>query len=97
MGAVLGKRCIVDDPDFDRSMPFDRRQNHLTHFCQHWFVSPRRIGNKMQQLLMLHRNLGWRCRPRDRLPAPADLPPPKHATNRDALSAVSARFIAALR
>jgi hypothetical protein len=41
-------------------MSLDRRQNQLAYFGQHWLVRPRRIGNKMQQPLMLYRDFGRR-------------------------------------
>src|SRR3954449_11965760 len=67
------ERCIIDDPGFDRSMPLDRRQNQLAHFGQHWLVGPRRIGNKMQQPLMLDRSLSRRGHRRHWLHALAPL------------------------
>ena len=54
-------------------MPLDRRQNQLAHFGQHWLVRPGRIGNKMQQPLVLRRDFARRRHCRDRLHAPAAL------------------------
>jgi len=65
------KRRIVDNPGFYRSMPLDHRQDQLAHFAQDARVRPRRIGNKMQQPLMLRRDFARRRHCRDRLHAPA--------------------------
>jgi hypothetical protein len=56
MLTFLGKRRIVDDPGFDRSLPRHRWRHQISHLGQHLLVRPFRIGNEMQQLLMLCRN-----------------------------------------
>src|ERR1700716_1104165 len=60
VAALLGERCIIDNPRFDRPVTLDHRQHHLAHLGQHPRVRPWRVGNEMQQLLMLHRSSGRR-------------------------------------
>jgi hypothetical protein len=67
MLAFLGKRGIVDDPGFDRPSPRQRRRHQLTYLGQHLLIRPWRIGNEMQESLMLRRNLRWRRHRRHRL------------------------------
>jgi hypothetical protein len=38
MPALLGKRCIVDDPGFERAAMRYRRHHSFTHFRQHQLV-----------------------------------------------------------
>jgi hypothetical protein len=69
MTAFLGKAGVVDDPGFDRAAAFDNRQGQLLYPAENPLVRPRRVGNKMQQRLVLGRDPG-RCRyRRDRLDA----------------------------
>src|SRR4030088_436581 len=58
--SLLGERCIIDNPRFDRPVTLDHRQHHLAYLGQHPRVPPWRVGNEMQQLLMLHRSSGRR-------------------------------------
>src|ERR1700716_21770 len=60
VAALLGERCIIDNPRFDRPVTLDHRQHHLAYLGQHPRVRPWRVGNEMQQLLMLHRSSGRR-------------------------------------
>ncbi len=69
MPALLGKARIVDDPSLDRSMPLNRRQNHLPHFRKDLLVRPASLPNKMQQRLMLSGGPFRRRRRRHRLNA----------------------------
>ena len=69
MGALLGIRRIVDNPDLDRSVTLDRRYHQLAHLGQHAFVRPLSFADEMQELLMLHRNAGRRRHRRHRLDA----------------------------
>jgi hypothetical protein len=57
MLALLRKCRIVDDPDFDRGMPCHRRHHKLAHFGKHLFIRPWRVGDEVQELLMLRRNV----------------------------------------
>jgi hypothetical protein len=69
MTAFLRKAGVVDDPGFDRAAAFDNRQGQLLYPAENPLVRPRRVGNKMQQRLVLGRDPG-RCRyRRDRLDA----------------------------
>ena len=63
MGALLGVRGIIDNPGLDRSVTLDCRYHQLAHLGQHAVVRPLSFADEMQELLMLHRNLG-RCRHR---------------------------------
>jgi hypothetical protein len=63
MLALLGERGVVDDPRLNRSALLDRRQHHLAHLGQHVLVRPGRVGDKMQQRLVLCRRPRW-SRPR---------------------------------
>jgi hypothetical protein len=56
MGALLGVRRIIDQ---------------LAHLGEHPLVRPISFDDQMQELLMLHRNVGWRRHCRHRLNAPA--------------------------
>ena len=53
--SLLGETGVIDDPRFDRSMAFYRRQYHLAHFGQNTLVRPRRVADEVQQRLMLCR------------------------------------------
>jgi hypothetical protein len=64
MLAFLGKRRIVDDPGFDRPAPRHRRHHQFPHLGQHLLIRPRRIGDEMQELLMLRRDLSRLRHPR---------------------------------
>src|SRR4051794_10444299 len=65
----LGKPGVVDDPGFDRAAAFDNRQDQLLYPAENPLVRPRRVGDEMQQRLVLGRDPG-RCRyRRDRLDA----------------------------
>src|SRR5260370_41182814 len=44
VGAVLWKRRVVDNPGLDRSVPLDRRHDHLTHFGLPWLSTPLPVG-----------------------------------------------------
>jgi len=67
--ALLGEGRVIDDPDLDRAVPLDLRRCHLAHLGQHPLVRPGRVGNEMQQPLMLRRNLGRRRHRRHRFHA----------------------------
>jgi hypothetical protein len=69
MTAFLRKAGVVDDPGFDRTAAFDDRQGQLLDPAENPLVRPRRVGDEMQQRLVLGRDPG-RCRyRRDRLDA----------------------------
>src|SRR5712672_1173662 len=53
MLSLFGKTRVVDDPRFDRPLPFHCRQHHLAHLGQHPLIRPRCDTDKMQQRLML--------------------------------------------
>jgi hypothetical protein len=57
MRAFLGKPCVVDDPHFDRTASCHRRHYLFAHFGEHLLIRPRGIGDNMQELLMLRRNV----------------------------------------
>ena len=57
MPALLGKRRVVDDPGFDRAMPCHRRHHKFAHFGEHPLIRPWRIGDEVQEFLMLRRNV----------------------------------------
>src|SRR5215208_3965482 len=59
--ALLWKAGVVDDPGLDRAAAFDDRQGQLLYPAENSLVRPRRVGNKMQQRLVLGRDPG-RCR-----------------------------------
>lgn len=59
--SLLGETRVIDDPRFDRSMAFYRRQHHLTDFSQNTLIRPRRLADEVQQRLMLCRR-PIRCR-----------------------------------
>src|SRR4051794_4283100 len=63
MTAFLRKAGVVDDPGFDRTAAFDDRQGQLLDPAENPLVRPRRVGDEMQQRLVLGR------------PGPAPLPP----------------------
>ena len=54
MRAFLGKRCVVDDLGFDRATPRHLRHHLFAHLGEHLLIRPRGIGDKVQELLMLH-------------------------------------------
>jgi hypothetical protein len=56
MRAFLGKRRVVDDPDFDRATPRHLRHHLFAHLAEHLLIRPRGNGDKVQELLMLRRN-----------------------------------------
>src|SRR5262250_336151 len=43
MRTFLGKPCVVDDPDFDRTAPCHRRRHLFAHFGEHLLIRPRGI------------------------------------------------------
>src|SRR4051812_47220123 len=65
----LRKAGVVDDPGFDRAAAFDHWQGQLLYPAENPLVRPRRVGNKMQQRLVLGRDPGRRRYRRDRLDA----------------------------
>jgi len=69
MTALLGKAGVVDDPGFDRAVLFDQRQGELLYSAENPLIRPRRVGDEMQQRLVLGRNPGRRRHRRDRLDA----------------------------
>src|SRR3954454_7796715 len=69
VAAFLWKPGVVDDPGFDRTAAFDDRQDQLLDPAEDPLVRPRRIGDEMQQRLVLGRDPGRRCYRRDRLDA----------------------------
>jgi hypothetical protein len=69
MMAFLRKAGVVDDPGFDRAAAFDDRQGQFLYPAKNPLVRPRRIGEEMQQRLVLGRDPGRRRHRRDRLDA----------------------------
>src|SRR4051794_31394846 len=61
MTAFLRKAGVVDDPGFDRTAAFDDRQGQLLDPAENPLIRPRRVGDEMQQRLVLGRDPG-RCR-----------------------------------
>ena len=69
MTAFLGKAGVVDDPGFDRAAVFNERQGQLLYPAENPLIRPRRIGDEMQQRLVLGRDPRRRRYRRDRLDA----------------------------
>src|ERR671916_956727 len=69
MAAFLRKAGVVDDPGFDRAVAFDDRQGELLDSAENPLVRPRRVGDEMQQQLVLGRDPRRRRYRRDRLDA----------------------------
>jgi hypothetical protein len=69
VAAFLRKADVVDDPDFDCATAFDERQGPLLDPTENPLVRPRRVGNKMQQRLVLGQDPRRRRYRRDRLDA----------------------------
>jgi hypothetical protein len=69
MTAFLWKAGVVDDPGLDRAAAFDEWHGQLLDPAENPLVRPRRVGNKMQQRLVLGRDPGRRRHRRDRLDA----------------------------
>src|SRR5215212_2654003 len=67
--AFLRKAGVVDDPGFYRAALFDDGQGQLLYPAENPLVRPRRVGDKMQQRLVLGRDPGRRRYRRDRLDA----------------------------
>jgi hypothetical protein len=67
--AFLRKAGVVDDPGFDRAATFDDRQGQLLYPAENPLLRPRRVGDEMQQRLVLGRDPGRRRHRRDRLDA----------------------------
>src|SRR4051794_24664222 len=67
--ALLRKAGVVDDPGFDRAAAFDERQDQLLYPAENPIVRPRRVGDEMQQRLVLGRDPGRRRYRRNRLDA----------------------------
>src|SRR3954471_20590908 len=65
----LRKPGVVDDPGFDRAAAFDDRQDQLLYPAENPLVRPRRVGDEMQQRLVLGRDPGRRRHCSNRLPA----------------------------
>jgi hypothetical protein len=55
MPSFLWETGIVDDPGFDRSVPLNARQHHLSNLAQNGFIRPGRLANEMKKRLMLAR------------------------------------------
>src|ERR1051325_11934651 len=67
--ALLRKAGVVDDPGFDHAAAFDERQDQLLDPAQDPLVRPWRVGDEMQQRLVLGRDPSRRRYRRDRLDA----------------------------
>src|SRR4051794_20083402 len=68
-GIFLRKAGVVDDPGFDRAAAFDNRQDQLLYPAENPLVRPRRVGDEMQQQLVLGQTPGRGRHRRDRLDA----------------------------
>src|SRR4051812_46111614 len=69
VSALLRKAGVVDDPGFDRAAAFDERQDQLLYPAENPLVRPRRVGDEMQQRLVLGRDPCRRRYRRNRLNA----------------------------
>src|SRR5215211_4985387 len=69
VSAFLGKAGVVDDPGFDRAAAFDDRQGQLLYPAENPLIRPRRVGDEMQQRLVLGRDPRRRRHRCDRLDA----------------------------
>jgi hypothetical protein len=69
VSSFLRKAGVVDDPGFDRAAAFDERQGQFLYPAENPLVRPWRVGNEMQQRLVLGRDPGRRRYRRDRLDA----------------------------
>src|SRR3954447_1771438 len=69
VSAFLRKAGVVDNPGFNRAAAFDDRQDQLLYSAENPLIRPRRIGEEMQQRLVLGRDPGRRRYRRDRLHA----------------------------
>jgi len=67
--ALLRKSGVVDDPGLDRAALFDDRHGQLLDPAENPLARPRRVGEEMQQRLVLGRDPRRRRHRRDRLDA----------------------------
>ena len=67
--ALLRKSGVVDDPGFNCVALFNDRQGQLLYPAENPLIRPRRVGDEMQQRLVLGRDPRRRRYRRDRLDA----------------------------